>query len=87
MDVAREFPRKVNVKDLNGIVLKHIVQYEWVQEYCDKFVHFRHKYHARERIKHLAQAKNVLKLKPNVGSNEARELEIQGSKEDMKVST
>ena len=87
MDVDREFPRKVNVKDLNGIVFKQIVHYEWVQEYCDKFMPVRHKSNAREGIKPLAQAKKVLKSKHNVDGNKARELEIQGSKEDMKVPT
>ena len=48
MDMSREFPRKVNVKDLNGIVFKQIVHYERVLEYSDKFMHVRHKSQARE---------------------------------------
>ena len=39
------------------------------------------------RGKTFSTSYEILKLKPNVDGNKARELEIQGSKEDMKVPT
>ncbi|KAK6773645.1 hypothetical protein RDI58_028883 [Solanum bulbocastanum] len=34
MDVSRELPRNLKVKDPNGRVFEQVVQYEWVLEYC-----------------------------------------------------
>lgn len=85
MDVAREFPRKLKVENLNGMVFEKIVQYEWVSEYYDKCMLVEHKWHAREGTKHVAQYKKVKKCQPEVDGSKVGELEMQGSKELMEV--
>lgn len=43
MDVARELPKKIKVKDPNGRTFEQSVQYEWVPEYCSKCMQIGHK--------------------------------------------
>jgi len=78
MDVARELPRKLKVEDPSGRVFEQAVQYEWVPEYCAKWMKVGHKCNGKEGVK---VQRKVTKWQPKVDANQTREVKVPKVKE------
>ncbi|KAG5596152.1 hypothetical protein H5410_037384 [Solanum commersonii] len=61
MNVAGEMPKKLKVKDPNGRVFEHVIQYKWIPEYCSKCMQVGHQCIRKEGIKPKAAPRIVNK--------------------------